>query len=244
MNSLVFARLFLFKQVMDLLNKIIAGCVLIASFFAMSCNNEETDINAGQDSLMLVNASPDAGKIDFMFNDVKVNNQPLNYTENTAYTLINAGIKKVETTFPPSETKQLSVPILLKTKKVYSVFFAGRVGNGTSVYVATEDNLSNPDKGKSKYRFINLSPNSSTLDLRLANDSVLVSNIPFRSASDFNQIKAGNYNLKLVSRDPSIIANANLNFAFVNGKVYTFWAKGLVNGLGVQALGIQTIQNK
>ena len=224
--------------------KIFTAFVIMTSLFAMACNNEETGVNSGQDSLMLINASPDAGAIDIAFNDVKLNSKPLPYTENTAYNLIDAGIKKVVTTFPPSFVEQLSIPILLKTKKVYSVFFAGRVGNRTSVYVATEDNLSNPDKGKSKYRFINLSPNSSTLDLRLANDSVLVSNIPFGSASDFNQIKAGTYSLRLVSRDTSIKVNANLNFTLTNGKVYTFWAKGLVKGLDVQATGIQAIQNK
>ena len=224
--------------------KIFTAFVIMTSLFAMACNNEETGVNSGQDSLMLINASPDAGVIDIAFNDVKLNSKPLSYTENTAYNLIDAGIKKVVTTFPPSFVEQLSIPMLLKTKKVYSVFFAGRVGNRTSVYVATEDNLSNPDKGKSKYRFINLSPNSSTLDLRLANDSILVSNIPFGSASDFNQIKAGTYSLRLVSRDTSIKVNANLNFTLTNGKVYTFWAKGLVKGLGVQATGIQAIQNK
>ena len=229
---------------MDFIKSIIICFVLIASLFAMACNNEETGVNAGQDSLMLINASPDAGVIDIAFNDVKINSKPLPYTENTAYNFIDAGIKKVVTTFPPSIVEQLSIPMLLKTKKVYSVFFAGRVGNSTIAYVATEDNLSNPDKGKAKYRFINLSPNSSTLDLRLANDSVLVSNIPFKTASDFNQIKAGTYSLKLVSRDTSIKANANLNFTLTNGKVYTFWAKGLMKGVGVQAMGIQAIQNK
>ena len=224
--------------------KIFTAFVIMTSLFAMACNNEETGVNSGQDSLMLINASPDAGAIDIAFNDVKLNSKPLSYTENTAYNLIDAGIKKVVTTFPPNIVEELSIPMLLKTKKVYSVFFAGRVGNRTSVYVATEDNLSNPDKGKSKYRFINLSPNSSTLDLRLANDSILVSNIPFGSASDFNQIKAGTYSLRLVSRDTSIKVNANLNFTLTNGKVYTFWAKGLVKGLGVQETGIQAIQNK
>lgn len=229
---------------MDFIKSIIICFVLIASLFAMACNNEGTGVNAGQDSLMLINASPDAGVIDIAFNDLKLNSKLLSYTENTAYNLIDAGIKKVVTTFPPSIVEQLSIPMLLKTKKVYSVFFAGRVGNSTMAYVATEDNLSNPDKGKAKYRFINLSPNSSTLDLRLANDSVLVSNLPFKTASDFNQIKAGTYSLKLVSRDTSIKANANLNFTLTNGKVYTFWAKGLVKGVSVQAIGIQVIQNK
>jgi predicted small secreted protein len=229
---------------MDFIKKIITVFVLVASFFASACNNESTSINAGQDSLMLINASPDAGAIDFTFNDVKINSQPLSYTQNTAYTLIDVGIKKVETTIPPSTVKQLSIPILLQPKKVYSVFFAGTLKNNLIEYVATQDNLSNPDKGKSKYRFINLSPNSSTLDLRLASDSVLVSNLPYRSASDFNQIKAGAYSFKLISRDTAIKTNATLNFTLLNGKVYTFWAKGLVKGEGTQAVGIQVIQNK
>ena len=229
---------------MDFIKSIIICFVLIASLFAMACNNEGTGVNAGQDSLMLINASPDAGVIDIAFNDLKLNSKLLSYTENTAYNLIDAGIKKVVTTFPPSIVEQLSIPMLLKTKKVYSVFFAGRADSSTNVYVATQDNLTNPDKGKAKYRFINLSPNSSTLDLRLTNDSVLVSNLPFKSASDFNQIKAGNYVLKLVSRDTSIKTNVSHNFTLTNGKIYTFWAKGLVKGVGVHAIGIQVIQNK
>jgi predicted small secreted protein len=122
---------------MDFIKKLVLGSVLLSSFLVMACNNDTSGINAGQDSLMLIHASPDAGPIDFTFNDVKINGLSLTYGQNTGYTLINAGIKKVETTFPPSAVKQVSVPIFLKTKKVYSIFFAGRADSSTNVSVAT-----------------------------------------------------------------------------------------------------------
>lgn len=215
------------------------GCLLI------SCNNSAVDLSSSKDTLMLINASPDAGLINISFNNTIVNPSPLAYTQNTNYGLIDAGLKQVITTALANNTQLLSVPILFKNRKVYSVFLAGEIAKGKAIYVATEDSLKNPNKNRAKYRFINLSQNSKILDFRLAtNDSVLFANIPFGTATNFNQIKPGKQTFKIISRDTSIKSIDTLSFTLTNGKIYTFWAKGLVKGVGNKALGIQIITNK
>jgi hypothetical protein len=241
-----FARLFLFNTYffMSKIKHLMASLLISFMGITVACNSSEVDVNAGKDTLMLINAAPDAAGIDFTFNKQKINTLPLTYTQNPVYTLIDAGVKQVEVSIAPSVNKLLSVPVLLQSRKVYSIFFAGSVNNRNVLLVATQDNLKKPDKNKAKYRFINLSPNSRTLDFRLANDSLLIGNLPFGVASDFNQIKPGEYSVKIASRDTSIKSTVAINFNFVNGKIYTFWAKGFVKGTGNQTLGIQSIQNK
>ncbi len=229
------------------LKKNIVGILFTIGCFVTSCSNSTDDILSSQDSIMLINASPNATGISIKFNDETLNTNPILYTQNTNYGLINSGIKQVITTQPPSNVQLLSLPMLLKNSKVYSVFFAGQINSSQLIYVATQDDLNPPERGKSKYRFINVAQNSKTLDLRLIGtnkDSVLAANIPYGSASNFTEIKPGKYNFKLVSRDKTIKDSVTLNYTLTNGKIYTFWAKGLVNGEGDKALGIQTIINK
>lgn len=228
-------------------NEYLIVLLLAITCFTTSCSNSIDDILSTQDSIMLINASPDAAGIAIKFNDETITTDPIIYTKNTVYGLINSGTKQVVTTQPPSNLQLLSLPLLLKNSKVYSVFFAGQISKGKLVYVATEDDLNQPSTGKSKYRFINVSENSKTLDLRLAktpNDSILVTNIPFGSASNFTEIKPGSYNFKIISRDTTVKDSASLNYTLTKGKIYTFWAKGLAKGLGTKVLGIQAIVNK
>ncbi len=229
------------------LNKALIGLFIVTYCFSTACNNSTTDILSTQDSIMLINATPDATGIHIKFNDETITTNAIIYTQNTNYGLINSGTKQVVTTQPPSNVPLLSLPILLQNKKVYSVFFAGQITTGKLVYVATEDDLNLPNTGKSKYRFINVSENSRTLDFRLrANnrDSILISNIPFGSASNFTEIKPGNYSFKIASRDTTVKDSASLNYTLTKGKIYTFWAKGLAKGIGNKALGIQALLNK
>lgn len=232
---------------MLILKKNVVGILFAIGCFITSCSNSSGDIISAQDSIMLINASPNATGISIKFNDETITTDPIIYTKNTVYGLINSGIKQVITTQPPNTVQLLSLPMLLKNKKVYSVFFGGQINSSKLVYVATEDDLNPPERGKSKYRFINVSENSKTLDLRLIGiikDSVLVANIPYAAASNFTEIKPGKYNFKIVSRDKTIKDSVTLNYTLTNGKIYTFWAKGLVDGVGDKALGIQTIINK
>lgn len=247
-NSLVKVRLFLFldNYFMSLRNKTFFGIFYLVYSVITGCSNRNTELTATQDSIMFINASPDAAAINITFNNETISPNAIIYTQNTSYGLINSGTKQVVTTQPLNNIQLLSLPLLLKNSKVYSVFFAGQISTGKLVYVATEDDLNLPDKSKSKYRFINVSENSKTLDFKLVgntNDSVLVANIPFGSASNFTEIKPGNYNFKIISRDTTVKDNANLKYTLTKGKIYTFWAKGLAEGLGNRALGIHTIIN-
>lgn len=228
-------------------NKTFFGIFFLIHCTITGCSNSNSELISTQDSIMIINASPDAAGIHITFNNETITPNPINYTQNTGYGLINSGTKQVVTTQPPNNLQLLSLPLLLKNSKVYSVFFAGQISTGKLLYVATEDDLNPPDRTKSKYRFINVSENAKTLDFRLVgttNDSVLVANIPFGSASNFIEIRPGNYNFKIISRDTTVKDNATLNYTLTRGKIYTFWAKGLAGGLGNKALGIQAIENK
>jgi|GEM_PF-6479501 len=227
--------------------KFFIGLTFTIGCLIMACNNLDSNLNSNiKDSLMLINASPDAGAINIAFNNQIKNPIPLAFMDNTSYVLIDKGnLKQVVTTVPPSSIEILSIPMLLKSSTAYSIFFTGQIIGGNAQYVATADSLKNPNRNRAKYRFINLSQDSRTLDLRLlSNDSILIPNIPFGAASNFNQIKPAKYTFKIISRDTNIKITDTITHTLSNGKIYTFWAKGLVKGADKKALGIKIIQNK
>jgi len=118
------------------------------------------------------------------------------------------------------------------------------------------DNLTQPSSGSAKVRFLNLTPNSTAVNLWLINtdtttkDSVQFANsgylgsglITADSASTFKTVTAGTY---------KVVVNSTLelnlftmdSIALASGKIYTLYTKGYVNGLGVDSVGIGVINN-
>ena len=138
----------------------------------------------------------------------------------------------------------------------YYTFFVYDTGTNVKT-LALNDNLTPPATGSAEIRFLNLAPNSQSLNLWLINadtttkDSVTVSSIPYvgtsvsntDSLSSFKTITAGTYKVLLnSSNELNLFQNNSVTFA--SGKIYTIYAKGYVNGnSGTDSLGLGIIQN-
>jgi len=138
----------------------------------------------------------------------------------------------------------------------YYSFFVYDTGNQVKT-LALNDNLTPPASGSAEVRFLNLSPNSQSLNVWLINadtttkDSVSLSSIPYTgssvantdSLSSFKTITAGTYKV-LLNSNVELNLFQNDSVAFANGKIYTIYAKGYVNGInGADSLGLGIIQN-
>ena len=119
--------------------------------------------------------------------------------------------------------------------EAYVEFAAGNyytlylVGNDTKEIIYTQDDLSIPDEGKAKIRFINLSPDASALDLVYSNaaDSVLATNKAFKTYTAFKEVSTGQ-NLSFHIKDhASGRVMKSFTFNPQSGRVYTIWARGL-----------------
>jgi uncharacterized protein DUF4397 len=123
--------------------------------------------------------------------------------------------------------------------------------------LALSDNLTPPASGSAEVRFLNLSPNSQSLNAWLVNtDTTMKDSTSFLgssyvgstiistdSLSSFKTIPAGTYKVLLNSTtELNLFQNDSLTFG--SGKIYTLYAKGYVNGINnTDSLGLSVIQN-
>src|SRR5690606_12185853 len=110
--------------------------------------------------------------------------------------------------------------------KYYSLFIGGKSGSLTSVL--TEDDMTIPPQGKAKIRFVNLSPDSGALDFKMNNENTIASNKKFKEYTSFHEIGVGNYTAKIESHEGDAI-EIPVELKVEDGKIYTVWARGLVN---------------
>jgi len=232
--------------------KALAGSLLAAVLF-VACSKD--DAAPQQDArVMLVNASPgDSVPYDFYFNDVKLNTQSsVTYPANSGYLTLKPGNYTVKVAAVNTINPLSSGSYGIGSGKSYSVFSYDTVAAGKAKVFAVEDDLSAPATGKAKVRFFHLSPVNLAVDI-LANDSVVFANRSYadnvanNAKAGFISVNAGTYTVKvkLAGSGNNISPLLTLNnISFSDGRIYTIFAKGKVNGTGVNALGAEVIINK
>jgi hypothetical protein len=190
--------------------------------------------------IMLVNASPDVGTIDIYLNGEKINASPLAFRDNTAYVNVARSGTFIAEAKQGSRTL-FSQTIFLQPGRSHSLFLTGVVADTSLFYVATLDNIDTPALNKAKLRFINLSPNAPAFNVINSDSTTLFNNAAYRTASNFIELDAQTYSLKvLASRDRSSWLNLP-TYNFENGRIYTLFVSNLVDTASRTGLRADTI---
>ena len=122
--------------------------------------------------------------------------------------------------------------------KYYTVAAAGTAA--APVAVVINDDLSIPDASKAYIRIINLVSNGPGVDLAIGTAAPLVSNVAYKSASDFVAVAPANSSAPLIVQVRStgtttLLGAAITNFTALAGRKYTILVRGLVGKTGAQA---------
>jgi len=92
-----------------------------------------------------------------------------------------------------------------------------------------QDDLRLPEPGHSAVRFIHLSPDAPAVDIAVQGGPTLFSNVAFKSASSYLQVKAGNYTLQVkVAGSNTVVLSASATVE--DRRIYTVYAEGLAAG--------------
>lgn len=126
-----------------------------------------------------------------------------------------------------------SVTQMLDPDTEYTCFLTGKSGEGRMVFLT--DTLGTPATGKVLIRFLNLSPDLSKADIKVA-DSGVISNLDYLTAG-YMSIDTGANVIRAYSPGTSTPAAA-LSFKAAPGGVYTMYTKGLAGRDGKDSLGI------
>lgn len=215
--------------------------VFAALLFSLySCKSNASDgVPLGNAHLLVVNSSPNSSAINFYWTGNKFNAVPLVYGNTTGYRTLTSGIRDVQIKANISNKLLAVSTIHVKQDSSYSFFIYE--ANNTVATVMAEDDLSLPSFGNAKIKLVNLSAGLSSADLFITNGPTFVSGVSFGSIGTYTELKAGIYNLNLRLHGSSTTLLNLPNVNLENGKMYTIWSGGAVNGSGSTALSTQII---
>lgn len=197
---------------------------------------ELTDTRA---QLRAFHASPDAPNVDILVdNALAAGNVP--YLTAVGFVAVPNGARNVKVNAAGTATTVIDVTPTLAAGKAYTAYAVGFLAGISALLV--EDNLAAPTTGNAKIRVIHGSPDAPNVDI-LANNNRVLSNVPFKTASDYLVVPAGAYNFKVnVAGTATTAAQADVTLAA--GKVYTAIAVGSVASTATNKLGIRLLTDK
>lgn len=201
---------------------------LIFLFSLTSCENEDNyyyGYNPNTAFGIITNASPSSGDLFFYADNNAINKSGLNYTDTNGYNNFYTG-NRVITLKNSSGNGIASTNINLHQGDFFSVFAVNTFDK--IELISFNDKLKLPSSAnKSMIRFINLSPDAPAINI-LNNSTLLSTNLPFKTASDFIELESGS---KQIIINSSSTGNQLLNTSIElkQGRIYTVYTKGFIN---------------
>lgn len=211
------------------------------------CEPVGEELRLGEANLRIINASPEANEYSVFINDTLKTGQPLKYGEVSDYLTISAGTNSVYTEVNGLVMRNTKNQVFMQRDQNYTLFLAGKASQDSLIYVSTLDIKQVLPDTSARVRFINVSPDAKNLNLvfqkNLVDSVNVISNIPYRTASNYVKIKSSTYFMR-IKKSTGAVRLANLdNYKLEAGKSYTFWTKGLVNGSGVYTLELKVLKD-
>lgn len=197
------------------------------------------EVNLGNSHVLLINSASSSASINLYCTGNKLNSVPLSYGNTTGYKSVSSGVRNIQVKANGSNTLLATNSIHLLRDSSYTLFVY-ESNNATSTVIA-EDDLSIPSFGNAKVKFANMSSGLSSADLVITNGPTIASSVSFGTVGSYAELKAGTYNLVVRLHGTSNILLTIPNVRMDNGKIYTIWSGGAVNGNGTTTLAVQTI---
>lgn len=214
------------KSIYQFLLTSLTAVVLIGS---TSCEKNTID-PSGQFNIKVVNAASTSGPQSFTLANTVLISGGLKYTDNSGYINAPSGKNMI------MEFKNDGTNSVYATGSIYTAngvsFTVYVTGQGSSARVKSyEDDLSAPNNGKVKIKFIHLSDNApSDVVVKDASGDDLVSNVSRNISSGYKFVDPGTLSVQLVG----LALKKNLgNFTIPNlvaGKIYTLYFTDDANG--------------
>lgn len=218
---------------------------LLASFTGCSINNNNSTPGPAA-AVLFVAASPDAANVNIFVNANNVSaNMP--YGTLTSYSQITPGATALQVTLSGNSTPVINTTVTTLDGKYYSVFLVDSVSKIKASVV--EDELQGVSPDSIRIRFFNFSPNTTAIDLTLADSTVISGNRTFNdqnisaSYQKFISVKKGTYSFEVKQAGTSVSVLSLPGKDLSLSGTYTLFLKGFVGGTAEKALGMGIIRH-
>jgi len=155
--------------------------------------------------------------------------ESMNFSDITDYKMISPGIHIIKVYLkenPEKPTLEKMIDVAPNSNYTVSIVDVKEALDNLILKDGTEDKT----KINSHLRFINLSKNAPLMSLSLLNDIVLFDNVEYLETTNYYDLSSAIYNFKITFLDNTIIAKTITNKLLENGKFYTIYVLGLLNG--------------
>ncbi|TZF86047.1 DUF4397 domain-containing protein (plasmid) [Pedobacter sp. BS3] len=196
---------------------------LVITFTACSKKSDDNSsiTTAG---IAVLHAAPGLPAIDFYLQGSKINKLiPISYTDTITYRYAYPADYPVVIKKYLSAITYITDTITLASGKNYTLCVTGTPDAVKPLIL--EDDLTAPASGKSKVRFVNLSPDAPALDVKFNNETKYT-NQAYKSSTAFSSIDTATYTVSLLATGSSTTLSQQA-LKFESGKIYTVYAKGL-----------------
>lgn len=236
-------------------------CLVLAfaasTLFLTSCGTDPvvpTPVVKDYAKVMLFHAATDAAAVNLQIDGVTKNTDSLKYGSATAYNQVELTGKKiaVSATVAKSGVK-ISTDSLLMNKDIGYSYFVYQENDAakTVSMIKSVDDLALPTAGKARIRLVNLVPDSQVgVDFELVavggvatnrNDFI---NVKFKDIKNFIDVTPGTYDVKVkITGTTQVLITTPITATIVNGKLYTYVARGYANAITPRGGTISTINN-
>jgi len=192
----------------------------------LSCELKKDEVDPGPVSLVsLFHTSPDAPNLDILVDDEKINTVPFEYGKNTGYVQFSSGNRNLKLRPYGGGTVAIDQIITLEPDEDFSVFVVDEYGKAS--VMTLWDNPPEPAAGNARIRFINLSPDSEPLQLKIKDAALpLTVGQSFKDVSEFLNVEAKTQNFQITSGGNVVLEIPDSELQ--NGYYYTIYVIGYV----------------
>lgn len=207
----------------------------IAGVFALllsSCaKTNNTTVTTPLAGLSVVNASPDAGPVDFFIGSSKITASALSLGDFTYYFSAYSGSSSGIFYQTGSSTIVGETSLNLTPSTYYTLFLANV--KATPDLVLLKDSVYKPLAGFTNIRFVNLSPNAPAVDLVLKGGAKIASNVSYKGYTGFLPVSLPSGTaidtLQIVQTGTSTVLATVPATNYLGTADYTVWFYGLAN---------------
>lgn len=174
-------------------------------------------------NVRVVHASPDAPNVDVLVDDVVVlTNVP--YEAASAYLAVPAGTRNLKVNATGTTTTVIDADVPLTAGMSYTVMATGLVAEIEPLVLS--DDLAHPASGNVKVRLVHAAASAPTVDIYVtapgADISALsptLTGVPFRGYSDYLEVPAGNYQVRVTVAGTKTVAIDSGTLSIMAGEI-------------------------
>ena len=202
-----------------------AALVAVGSLVLTGCsvhNDDNVQPTIPVSYVSLYNESPDSPDLQFLVDGAQIGNRAFSYSDYSAYLAFHTGERTLQVGPFGASNVVTDTTVTLQDNKFYSVFVVDDFNHAELLVLA--DSGQAPATGKAKVRFVNLSPDAGSVQLKAA-ESAVGTALAFKGATEFIDVDAATKTFTISSADSAVKLNLPSQ-NLVAGRFYTFLVRG------------------